>query len=240
MKLSIIIATYDSEKTLSRTLDSIEGQTLDEIEVIVIDGNSSDGTMRIVEEFSSKAIRWISEPDKGIYDAWNKGLQLSRGKYICFIGSDDYFAYPNALSDLYSLADKENLDFVSAKYQLVNEIGEPRLIRGLPWSWNGIKKRMVVAHPGSLHKRAMFSKMEYNSLYKIASDYELLLNQGPTLKSGFLNKITVVMADGGVSNNFVWKTLVEVYDIQRKSRYISIPRSLFNFARALVRTYILR
>ncbi len=69
MKLSIIIATYDSEKTLSRTLDSIEGQTLDEIEVIVIDGNSSDGTMRIVEEFSSKAIRWISEPDKGIYDA---------------------------------------------------------------------------------------------------------------------------------------------------------------------------
>jgi len=240
MKISIIIATYNSAKTLKRTLDSIKRQTLQEIEVIVIDGNSMDETMSIVEEFDSKAIRWISEPDKGIYDAWNKGLKLSYGKYICFIGSDDYFAYPNALSDLYNLADKKDLDFVSAKYQLVNEHGEPRLIRGLPWSWGGIKKRMVVAHPGSLHKRSMFSKVVYNSHYKIASDYELILNQGPTLKSGFLNKITVVMADGGVSNNFVWKTLLEVYDIQKRSRYISLPRSLFNFARALVRTYILR
>lgn len=93
-KVSIITASYNSEATLEATIESVYNQTYQDIEYIIIDGGSSDKTVSIIQKFEplfSGRLKWISEPDKGIYDAWNKGLEIATGEWIAFLGSDDIY-----------------------------------------------------------------------------------------------------------------------------------------------------
>ena len=96
MKISIIIATWNAEKTLRRCLDSIIPQLTDETELIIIDGGSKDSTNEIINSYGNNVAVHLSEPDKGVYDAWNKGIKTSHGEWIMFIGADDTLC-PNAI-----------------------------------------------------------------------------------------------------------------------------------------------
>lgn len=89
MTISIIIATYNASKTLQRCLDSIVSQLTNETELILVDGGSKDDTNKIIDSYGDKIAVHISEPDKGIYDAWNKGVKAAHGKFVAFIGADD-------------------------------------------------------------------------------------------------------------------------------------------------------
>jgi len=86
---SIIIATYNSANTLAEAIQSVLQQTLKDFELIIIDGKSSDGTLEIIKSYEKEITYWISEKDKGVYDAWNKGIKIAKGEWICFLGSDD-------------------------------------------------------------------------------------------------------------------------------------------------------
>ena len=112
MKISIITATYNSAKTITDTLKSLNEQTYQNIEYIIIDGNSKDNTLDVIKQGCPKISTIISEPDKGIYDALNKGIEAATGDVVGFLHSDDLFSYPDAVKDIVDTFNADNCDAV--------------------------------------------------------------------------------------------------------------------------------
>lgn len=202
--ISIIIATYNAEKYLQNCLNSIISQKNNAIEIIIIDGGSKDNTIQIIKKNQQNITYWISEPDKGIYDAWNKGISVSTSNWIMFLGADDKLT-ENALNkyqDFLSTNDNENLEYISSKMRIIDVNGKFIRIKGWPWNWPIILKETTIAHPGSLHSKRLFEKYGlYNLNYKIVGDTELLLRSKNNLKYAFMSDVTVEMQEGGVSDS---------------------------------------
>jgi glycosyltransferase involved in cell wall biosynthesis len=202
--VSIVIATFNADNTLEACINSIIAQSYKNYEIIVVDGLSKDRTVDIIKRYDGHISKWLSEPDGGIYDAWNKGVSLSSGIWITFIGSDDTF-YPSALEDYVQFINALNnpkLEFVSSVMHLVNK--EDTIIKafGFPWEWRKSRLRNTIAHPGSFHSKNLFKKYGiFDVNFKICGDYELLLRPGNKFITAYLNKITVRMAQGGISSN---------------------------------------
>lgn len=199
--ISIIIATYNSAEYLEYCLDSIVGQTYQNFELIIIDGNSSDNTVEILKKYDKYIAYWVTEKDSGIYDAWNKGIRKARAEWIAFLGSDDGF-YPDALENYsnYLKNIDPNVKYVSSKLNLTDKNRNVIKTLGLPWNWKGCRLQNVVAHPGSLHHRDLFEQYGlYDTKYRISADFEFLLRPGKSMKSAFMDKVTVKMQQGGIS-----------------------------------------
>lgn len=211
--ISIITSTFNSEKTLLDTIDSIVNQTYKNIEYIVIDGNSNDRTVSLLKSVEHKFkeqeifFKWISEPDNGIYDAWNKALKLVSGEWVVFIGSDDYFKNNNIFCETIPhliKAAEENCNYVYGKVEHVNI--EKKLIEVSGKQWNLQKKRftytMNLPHSGCFHNKNLFLKHgNYNNSFKIVGDYEFLLRELKDKNNNayFVDKVFTVMREGGVS-----------------------------------------
>lgn len=129
MKVSIITATYNSEKTIKDTVLSLESQDYDDIEFIIIDGGSKDNTLAVAQEHSSRISKIISEPDKGIYDALNKGILHSTGDIVGFLHSDDVFSYPSAVSDIVNSFSNNNVDAVYSDLNYVSQKNMNKVVR---------------------------------------------------------------------------------------------------------------
>ncbi len=197
--ISIVIACFNARATLAAALDSLLAQSYPNVEIIVVDGASHDGTVELIQSYSDRISTWISEPDTGIYDAWNKGVRLAKGEWIGFLGADDVYL-PNALQ-IYAdyIGAHPGLEFVSGHVELFNELGKTRVI-GEPWHWARFRRFMCVAHVGSLHARNLFENHgHYDTAYRVCGDYELLLRAGAGLRAGFVNTIISRMKSGGVS-----------------------------------------
>jgi glycosyltransferase involved in cell wall biosynthesis len=200
---SIITASYNSEKTIERTIESILKQSFSNFEYIIIDGKSTDSTVEIIKSFESRfqekgiSYKWISEKDSGIYEAFNRGVKLASGEWISFLGSDDYYV-DNAL-ELYSKEIEKLSELVDLVHSNV-EIKGSKIING-KWSWNIFRRKMNIAHVGAFHHQNYFKKYgSFNTTYKIAGDYELLLRSKDKLKTHWFNEVTSIMSDGGISN----------------------------------------
>lgn len=200
-KISIIIATFNSEKTLRQTLDSIRYQTYKNIEVIVIDGLSKDDTLDIIKEYSDIVTKCISEKDSGIYEAFNKGIRMATGEYVCFIGSDDcYFDYnvfENIIRDFMSESDMISYPIVcvdecnKGEYIFFNNIDKEDILIG-----------KMLPHPGLFVKTEIMKKYMFNEKNKIISDYEFLLRY--LIDGGLVEYHDYPVAyfsNGGVSNS---------------------------------------
>lgn len=215
--ISIIIATYNAEKYIERCLESIIPQKSDEIELIIVDGASTDNTLNILNQNKERIDVIISEPDKGLYDAWNKGIKIAKGQWIQFIGSDDIITSNALESYLKYLKNNEGsnqLDYISAYGDLVDSDGKLIQKYGSPYSWNIFKHYMNVSHGSSLHNRDLFREIGlYNLDYKICGDYELLLRKKENLKTAYLNENIIKMQIGGMS--YSNKCLVETYKVKR-------------------------
>jgi len=204
-KISIITAVYNGEKLLPRLIKSINQQTYSNKEFIVIDGASTDGTIEIIKDNEKEFAYWISEPDHGIYDAWNKGLEKASGDWIMFLGCDDILL-PNALlayiKFIESLKDQDKLDIIHSKIEMISKEDKPIRVKGWKYKYPIFLKEMTIAHPGALHSKKFFAKYgKFDTTYKIVGDYELLLRPGRNLKTAFMNEITVYMSEGGVSDS---------------------------------------
>jgi glycosyltransferase involved in cell wall biosynthesis len=207
MMFSIIIATYNAEAFIDRAIKSVLRNDPTLYELIIIDGKSSDKTMEIVNKYVNDISYVISEKDSGIYDAWNKGIRKAKGDWLLFIGSDDELL-PNALSNYQSLIsghpENEKLLYVSSKMQMINMNGQKIRVKGWPWQWPAFLKDMTVAHPGSLHSKNLFKKYGYfDTSYRSAGDYELLLRPKENLTYAFMDEVTVVMQEGGISDSIL-------------------------------------
>jgi glycosyltransferase involved in cell wall biosynthesis len=200
-RVSIITAVYNAAPTLEECLLSVQDQSYRDVEHIVIDGGSTDGSVEILQRHSSLLAYWVSEPDSGVFDAWNKGLSVATGEWIGFLGADDVLL-PDAVSKYLTVCGGTNAQYVSSLVRYIRP-GLPDKIVGRPWSWPAFQRKMTTAHVGSLHRFGLFEKYgNYDTDYKIAGDYELLLRPGKDLNSLFVGDVTAAMLAGGVSDTF--------------------------------------
>ena len=208
--VSIITAVRNSEALLESTILSIVEQKYDNIEYIIIGAASTDRSLEIIKKYQDVIEYWINEPDQGIYEAWNKGLLVSKGDWIGFLGAGDIYyedAIKNYMNRIFESSEKE-LDYISSKNELISKKDEVLRVIGSKWQWKHFKRYMNVAHVGSLHNKKLFQKYGcFDPNYKICGDYELLLRPRDNLKAEFVNKITTKMRIGGISHN--WKQALE-------------------------------
>jgi glycosyltransferase involved in cell wall biosynthesis len=199
--VSVITATYRAAGCLRRCIESVRAQTYAPVEHIVIDGGSDDGTVDLLESCSGALAGWISEPDTGVYDAWNKGLALARGEWIAFLGADDVYL-PSAIEDYMSLAAMHpEAMYLSSQVRWTAAGGASRII-GEPWSWPRFQRRMCTAHVGSMHRRSLFESYgRYDTTFRCVADYEFLLRAGADLRTAFLPQVTAEMQGGGLSDS---------------------------------------
>jgi len=202
-KISVVIASYNAQAFIEKAIKSVLDQSLTPHEIIIIDGGSKDDTVRIIKKYESKLAYWVSERDKGIYDAWNKGVEKVTGDWILFLGCDDILLndtiekYTDFIKSIPS-----DTEFISSRNQIVDENGAPIRVEGWEWEWPRFLNVMTVAHPGSLHSVELFKKYgNYNTNYKICGDYEFLLRPQQNLKAQYLNEISIVVAEGGASDS---------------------------------------
>jgi len=220
--LTIITASFNSEKTIVDTIESILYQTYSNIEYIIIDGNSKDKTKSIVQSYEKKFKErnikyiWISENDTGIYDAFNKGVKLAKGNWISFLGADDIYT-ENAVELYIKNLPENEVDLLYSNIKITDK----KYMTGV-WSWQKFRRRMSIAHAGAFHNKKYFINYGlFDTTYKIAGDYELLLRAKASLKTHKLDEVTVIMSDGGVSNTQIRKVYHETTRAKKETAQVS-------------------
>lgn len=199
--VTVITAVYNAEVFLEKCLESVIHQDYPNVEHIVIDGASQDGTLDILRKYEDRIALWISEPDTGVYDAWNKGLDHASGEWISFLGADDEYL-PGAISAYMNLA-RQNpaAEYLSSPIRFVHPDGFSRTYGG-PWMWPRFSRVMCSIHVGSMHSSRLFDQYgRFDTSYRITGDYEFLLRPRASLHSAFLPVLTVNMRVGGVSDS---------------------------------------
>lgn len=196
--VSIIIVVYNGANFIGGAIESVVNQDYPNLELIIIDGNSSDETMEIVKNYGTKIDIVLSEPDRGIYDAMNKGLILSRGDWIYFLGSDDELISNTVISSIFcdKCIDLNDADIVFGN---VKSDGGNTIKSSF-----GLKLLLhnTLHHQSAFYKASLFKDFEYDTSLKMLSDYELNL-KAYFLRNKALNtrKIVAVCREGGFSTN---------------------------------------
>jgi len=223
--VTIITAVYNAERYLEESMISVLEQTYPHVEYIIIDGGSSDNSVSIIKRYSDRLAYWVSEPDQGIYDAWNKGLHKANGDWIAFIGSDDIlhpFAVARYVEHIQQHPQRDTLEFISSRIELVTERLAPVRVVGQSWSWPAFRKSMITWHVGCFHSHSLFSRYGFfDTSYKVCGDYELLMRPGSELKTSFLNESTVRMRLGGVSMTKLYEAAEETYRAKVTNKLLS-------------------
>lgn len=229
--VSIITAVYNAHVYLNDCILSVLSQSYPNFEYIIIDGGSSDGTVDIIKQYQDQLAYWISEPDMGIYDAWNKGLAVAKGEWIAFVGADDLL-HPGALQAYVTHISQhpkhKELEFISSRIELVNNDLSPIGTVGLPWGWDLFKVDMITWHVGCFHARRLFDKYGvFNPSYKICGDYEMLMRPKDQLVTSFVDEPTVRMRMGGVSSTRLYQAIRETYRAKVDNKIISLFEGKF-------------
>lgn len=208
MKISIITVCYNSERTIADTLTSIQQQDHKDIELIVIDGASTDNTLKIVRQFGAVVTKLVSEPDKGIYDAMNKGITLATGEIVGFLNSDDVFAHPQVASDI-------NQAFIDSKADCLygDLLYLSKDMKKIVRYWitgKGTSKDFYTGwappHPTFYVRKEIFAECGLYTLhYPVVADYEFMLRVLVKFKKAayYLPEVIVWMRQGGISNSSV-------------------------------------
>jgi glycosyltransferase involved in cell wall biosynthesis len=224
MRISIITVCYNRAFTIEKSIESVLKQNYPQIEYIIIDGNSTDGTKAIIESYKDRLSHYISEPDKGMYDAINKGFRLATGDVIGLMHSDDEFYDEDAVTKIVAYFKKDTqTEGVYGDGIYVSNDGEERLIRnriGGAFSLDKIKSGWLPLHPTVYLKKSIIDKHGlYNLDFKIASDTEFLLRYlyKYKIKMGYINNYIVKMRMGGMSTNTkrAFEVLQEDYKIYK-------------------------
>ncbi len=223
MKVSIITITFNPGELLDRTSQSIIGQSCKDFEWLIIDGKSSDNTIEKIQQYlpfleKSIPVRWISEPDKGIYDAMNKGLKLAAGEYVWFVNAGDTIASSTTLESIIKSisTEKTEPDFIYGETLIVDSngdvMGERRLKAPKHLNWKSFRMGMLVCHQSMLVKRSLAP--EYDLTYRYSSDFEWTI-RCLKLAKGIHNTGLVLshFLDGGVSKKKMKASLKERFHI---------------------------
>lgn len=232
VKISIVTVACNATTTIADTLRSVAVQTHSEVEHILVDGASTDGTQDVIARHAGRVARFISEPDSGIYDAMNKGLGLATGEIIGFLNADDVYTDKGVLERVAGIMDSNNLDALFGDAEFVNlarpacPVRRYRSDRFRPeritWGW-------MPAHPSLFLRRRVYERFgDFRTDYYIAGDFELVARifRGGTLKYQHVPEVWVRMRTGGISTGGWRNTILLNQEVLRACRENGIPTSL--------------
>lgn len=227
LKISIIISVFNGSKYLKYVINSIINQIYENIELVIIDGGSTDNTIEIIKSFDSSKIKWISEPDKGISDAFNKGIRLATGDYINFQGDGDGFINSSSISDLFSNLDLKERPIVCGNIQRINIEGNILYKTKIKKNFNkkSLLFKMSLPHQGLFIPEEFFVKHgEFDLNNKYCMDYELLLRAFHDFPKVITKDLVVSnwRADG-LGEGKTLEILKEYHKIKLKNKVASKP-----------------
>ena len=249
IRFTVVTCTYNAERTVKTTLDSVMGQTWRNAELIIMDGGSADGTVAIAESFKAEAdatdrdheVVIVSEPDNGLYDAMNKGIRRAKGEYLIFLNAGDAFHAPSSLQEIADAIEQgAQPDIVYGQTQIVdadrNFVAMRHLTAPEHLTFDSFKHGMLVCHQAFVVRRALAEP--YDLRYRCSADYEWCLRCFKNAKRGAYTGTTLIdyLADGLTDKNHK-ASLRERYDImcQYYGTLPTIVRHIGFFARNLKR-----
>lgn len=206
MKVSLITVTYNSATYLQDCIESVVGQQYHNLEHIIIDGGSTDGTVDIIKKYNDHITRWVSEKDNGMYDAINKGIALATGDIVGILNSDDMFASNDVIDAIVGCFMEHKIDAVYGDLVYVNKTDTNKIVRlwkGFPYKRSRFRHGWMPAHPTFYLKRELIEEHGgYESHYFTASDYEFMARYlyRYRISAIYLPKLIVKMRVGGQSN----------------------------------------
>ncbi|PZM82069.1 MAG: glycosyltransferase [Candidatus Margulisiibacteriota bacterium] len=221
MKISIITVVYNNYQTIEHTILSVFGQTYSDIEYIVVDGGSTDGTLDIINKYKDKISVIISEKDEGIYDAMNKGIKLATGMVIGTLNADDMFYDTNVLVDVANVFDENKVVCCYGNLIYVDRVDTEKITRrwiSRQFEEGLFSKSWTPAHPTFYCKREMFERYGYYRLdFEIAADVELMYRfiQKHRITSKYIPRMMVKMRNAGISNQGLKSTITITREMKK-------------------------
>lgn len=214
--ISIVTIVYNDLKGLDKTMSSVIGQSYANKEYIVIDGASNDGSVELIERAKGNLSYWVTEPDKGIADAFNKGVKAAKGDWIVLLNAGDYFQDSESISKMIPyLANNKDADIVYGKLTEIDKNGKKGKSFGKPFNKASFERECTIIHPATFHHKSFFEKNGYFSLdFKIAMDYEIFLRK-KDLHAVFADENISFMEIGGLSQEDPSKAYKEVNEIKK-------------------------
>ena len=219
-KISIITVTYNAKNVIQPTIGSVIDQTYSNIEYIIVDGSSTDGTVDIINKYREHVSKFISEPDKGIYDAMNKGLQAATGDFVWFMNAGDLIYNPDTLENVFSSADGIHADVIYGQTMVIGndgqEIGLRRLKPGKNFTWRDYRFGQLISHQSFIARRELCPP--YDLTYKCSADTDWQLKVlRKAVKLYNANCILSRFLDGGKSKQTIIPSLKERFQIMIKN-----------------------
>lgn len=246
MKVSIITVCFNAEEFIESCIKSVISQDYNDIEYIIIDGNSTDTTLQIINSYKKNISKIISEKDKGIYDALNKGIKLATGDVIGFLHADDFFASNNVLSTIVSTFIKFKAHIVYGNLDYVDRENPSKIIR--KWRSQEFNEKLILfgwmpAHPTVYIKKEIYKEHGlFDTNYKYAADYDLLIRffYKTNFIKKYLSEVIIKMRVGGLSNSSLknrWFANREDFNVLKKNKvpfakwiaFIKPVRKIFQF-----------
>jgi glycosyltransferase involved in cell wall biosynthesis len=234
MKISVITVAYNSEKTIADTLNAVAIQKYTDIEHLIIDGASKDGTVEMVRSYANPQIRLISEPDKGIYDAMNNGLAQATGEVVGFLNSDDFYADAAVLTKIANAFQDPTVDACYSDLVYVAQ-DNSRIVRywkSKPFTKGDFAKGWCPAHPTFYVRKSVIDRLGlFDQSYKMGVDVEFMMRylERGQVRSVYIPHVLVRMRVGGASNQS-WKNILlqnqEIFTALRKN---GVPFSVVRF-----------
>lgn len=234
LSISIITVSFNSASTIKDTIQSVLSQSYKNLEYIIVDGSSKDGTVEIIRSYGKKISKFISEPDLGIYDAINKGIKMSTGDIIGILNSDDSFYNDFVVDNITKAFEDYSPEVVIGDVQFFDPAKSSRILRyysSKNWSTDKFKYGYMPPHPTFYARRGLFERYGlYKTDYRIAADYELLIRFLHVNKVNFkyIEMPFVNMRAGGVSNKSIFSRILLNKEISRACRENGIKTNYFN------------
>ena len=232
MRISVVTVCRNTAATIEDTIRSVSSQTHCDVEHIIIDGASSDGTQNIIRKHEAVIARWVSEPDEGIYDGMNNGIALASGNIIGFLNADDVYARPDILETIAATFEREKVEACYGDIVFVRDDMETvvRYYRSSSFSPKRLAYGWMPAHPGLYLKKNLFDRYGvFRTDYRIAADYELIVRLfgANAIRYRYIPEVLVKMRLGGVSTKGLRSNLVLNQEIVRACRENGISTNLF-------------
>jgi len=226
-KVSVITVVYNGVATIERTINSVLAQTYPNIEYIIIDGQSTDGTLKVINRYRKQISHLISEPDNGVFDAMNKGIKLATGDLIGIINSDDWYEQDAVQIMINAYTQNPNFSIFHGLLRFVDKDGAMQQVLG---NHHNFLNKGMIEHPTCFIHKSVYKKLQFDTDYSVVADYDFMLKAVQYgFKFYFIEQIIANFSYGGMSTSF--KSAKETLALQKKYKLIT------NFKRHLLTTY---